>query len=353
MKTDVRRDGARVWIEGTAGWFFWEKPSSVHAAQEAVMRAIGEDITYDYLLGVSSLAFRMQISRQGFCPSSPHSCCGYKCVARSTQALPWDVRVLEFRSEEEDKVQEARRAVVESIDRGIPVQYGNEEDGIIVGYQKGGDEWICYHPFRGGDGGVFVEAQWPWGVAVLTARKETSPPRRHLAIGALQQAVTMATAGETKGYLVGFEAWEEYIVRLRALEEVDEATRLGAALGNAWIYECLVRYRASAVRYLRDIAREFDSPAAEHLMNAAGLYEKMSSEVLSDPEHSPRAIAPYPRMLKSGGSWNTEMRQGQLNRLESALPLEREAIGEIRKALALVDQPAEQGAPADADSPRR
>jgi RNA polymerase sigma-70 factor (ECF subfamily) len=50
-------------LNGVNGWPGNSKGSSVHAAQEAVMRAIGEDVSYEYLVGVSSLAFRMQVSK--------------------------------------------------------------------------------------------------------------------------------------------------------------------------------------------------------------------------------------------------------------------------------------------------
>jgi len=318
------------------GWFPGEKESSVHAAQEAVMQAIGEETTYDYLVGVSGLAFRMQVSKEGLCPSSPHSCCGYECVARSTRALPWTVRVFQVKPEEADKVQEARRAVVESIDRGIPVQYGSEEDGVIVGYQKQGREWICLHPLRDGGKKTFVETKWPWGIAVFTQRKPEVPSRRELALEVLRQAVTMAGAEEADNYFVGFRAWDAYIERLKALDGADEKAQKDAMLGNAWIYECLAQYRALAARYLRTIADEFDSPAAGHLKNAAGLFEKMSSQVLSDEKHCPVTVAPYPWALKGGEMWTSAVRQDQIKRLEEALPLEREAVAEIGKALALI-----------------
>jgi hypothetical protein len=64
MNTSVHRDADRVWLEGVNGWSLHDQPSSVHAAQAAVMRALGEDVTYDCLLGVSGLAFPMQISTQ-------------------------------------------------------------------------------------------------------------------------------------------------------------------------------------------------------------------------------------------------------------------------------------------------
>ena len=340
MSQGLKREGGKVWIEGVKGWFCGEKESSVHAAQEAVMQAVGENITYEYLVGVSGLAFRMQVSKQGFCPSSPHLFCGYQCVARSVKALPWSVKVFEAKPEDNEKVKAARRAIVESIDRGVPVQYGSEEDGVIVGYQKNGDEWICLHPYREGGKKTFVETKWPWGIAVFTERKKGMPSRRELALGALQQAVKMAKTEETGNYFVGLKAWDNYLQKLKALEQADEKARKDAMQGNAWIYECLAQYRGVASQYLRDVAGEFDAPAAQHLRKAADLYGRMSDDVLRDKEHCVVTIAPYPWALKEGKSWTSEIRQEQIRRLEAALPIEREAIAEIEKALALTGTPA-------------
>lgn len=87
MKTAVRKENDVVELEGVRGWSPAEMPSSIHAAQSTVMRAVGADITYGQLVGVSGLAFRMQVSKAGLCPSSPHSFCGYRCVERSVRAL--------------------------------------------------------------------------------------------------------------------------------------------------------------------------------------------------------------------------------------------------------------------------
>jgi len=344
MKTEMRREGNRVWLDGISGWFCGDKESSVHAAQEAVMQAVGEDVTYDDLVGVSGLAFRMQVHKEGLCPSSPHSFCGYQCVERSVRALPWVIRIFEAKPEDAEKVKEARQAVVESIDRGVPVQYGSEEDGIIVGYQKGGEEWICFHPMRDGGTKSFIETQWPWGIAVFPEPKKEVPAARELALGALKQSVEMATAEEAESYFVGFRAWEAYVQRLEALEQTDDKAREDAMLGNAWIYECLAQYRGVAERYLRGVADAFGAEAADHLLRAADRYESMSNEVLRDAENCVVTVAPYSWALKEGQAWTNDMRRGQIRRLEAAVSLEREAIQEIERALAVIDA-------AEADTP--
>jgi hypothetical protein len=341
MNTTVRREDDRVWLEGVSGWFVGDRESSVHAVQAAAMEAVGEDISYEYLLGVSGLAFRMQVSKNGLCPSSPHSFCGYECHARSSQALPWKLKLFETKPGDAEKVAAARQAVVESIDRGVPVQYGSEEDGIIVGYQKGGDEWICYHPMREGGMQTFVETTWPSGILLFTEPKEEQPTRRELALGALEQAVEMAGAGEAGDYHVGLKAWEDYVAQLNALQDADEERRKGDMLGNSWIYECLAQYRGAAAQYLRDVAGEFDLATAGHLLKASDLYARMSNEVLQDQEHCLITIAPLPWALRGGETWTNEMRRDQIGRLEAAMPLERQAVKEIESGLETV---AEAGA---------
>jgi hypothetical protein len=237
-------------------------------------------------------------------------------------------------------VAEARRAVVQSIDRGVPVQYGSEEDGVIVGYQKGGAEWICLHPYRDGGKKTFVETKWPWGVAVFTERKDAIPARRDLALEALKQAVEMSKAGESGAYFIGFKAWDVYIERLSALDGADDKARRDSMQGNAWIHECLAQYRDAAARYLRAVASEFGPQAAPHLRKAAECYDKLANHVLRDAQHCVVTVAPYPWTLKQGESWTAETRQGQIQRLKAALPLEREALAEIEKALAATGEGA-------------
>ena len=334
MKTTVLKAADRVWLEGVSGWFVGDKESSVHAAEAAIMEAMGEEITYTDLLGVSGLAFRMQVSKDGLCPSSPHSFCGYQCVKRGVQAIPYKINVYGAPADDPEKVKLARKAVVASIDRGVPVQYGSEEDGIIVGYQKHGDEWICFHPLREGGRKTFVETNWPWGIAVFTDRKTEMASISDLALGALKQAIEMAELEESGEYHLGWAAWEAYIAKLKTLQQADEKTIKENNMGNAWIYECLVQFRREAAKYLRNIAGVFDDIVAQHLLTAAGIYEKIADAVLTDSDSCILSVAPYPWSLSEGEEWTNELRAMQIKRLENAYPMERKAIDNIKAALA-------------------
>lgn len=72
---------------------------------------------------------------------------GYPCVERSIQALPWKGQFYNTNPDEMINEEEIRKAVADSINQGIPVEYGSEEDGVIIGYQNNAKEWICIHPF--------------------------------------------------------------------------------------------------------------------------------------------------------------------------------------------------------------
>jgi len=249
--------------------------------------------------------------------------------------------VFELNPEDGEQVKTARRAVVDSIERGIPAQYGEEEDGVIIGCQQEGAEWLCLHPMHNGGRQEFVETERPWGLGIYTGPKPQRASRRELAVEALRQATTMAGALEAESYHMGFKAWEEYIGQLRAMADAGIAAEKVEVLGNAWIYACLAGYRRSAALYLREVAGEFAPAAAERLTNAASLYERMSGEVLTDPQHKAAAIAPFPWNLKPGQPWSAGQRQEQIRRLECALPLEREAIAHLEQATALAAGPSQ------------
>jgi hypothetical protein len=149
----------------------------------------------------------------------------------------------------------------------------------------------------------------------------------------------MASTTEAAGYYLGLTAWDEYINRLGSLETFNlkpgkEAQLL--MLGNAWIYHCLGRHRSSGAWYLRKVSDELGDPVAEHLRKAASLYESMATSVLRDQSHTTQEIAPFPQSPVDQEGWMTGMRYDQIQRLEHARVLEREAVAEIEAAISLL-----------------
>ena len=151
----VQRTDDKVWIDGVEGFNAGEYASSVHGAQARILQALGESLTYDDLICYGAFAFRVE-THDRMCPSAGHPCCGFVCVDGSNRASPWKMRLFETfpwgkPKENRDAFEaETCAAIRESVDRGVPVHYGSEEDGLIIGYGDSGRRWWCVHPYHKG-----------------------------------------------------------------------------------------------------------------------------------------------------------------------------------------------------------
>jgi hypothetical protein len=330
METKVKHQDGKTWIDGVKGWTPREMADDIHAARYTVLQAIGIDVTYEELLGVSGMAFRLQVT-EVLCPSSANSFCGYRSCVRSLQFFPWSTRLFEFNHEDVKELKEARAAVIDSINRGIPVHYGNNVDGVIIGYLNDGRQWLCLHPMEGRKE-PFVKNELPGTLILPGEPKSGIPEKKQLALDALKQAVEMADAGMAEEYAVGFNAWELWFRKLDEFKKQTNPINPEMMWGNAWIYFSLIESRRAAVKYLRSIANEFAKPAAEHLEAAATSYEQLVDSLLSGDNDSQR-LAPFPGPAADSMSWKPEQMREQARRMTIAFELEKKAIAEIKEAI--------------------
>jgi hypothetical protein len=175
--------------------------------------------------------------------------------------------------------------------------------------------------------------EWPWGVELLSP-KAAVPERSALILKSLQIVQQIAHADSFGGYASGFTAYREWIGHLRSSEHfasLDAQAASGAALSNAYNYDCLKDARRSAGVYLREIAGELPTGAATHVNAAAAVYERIANEIMVE---QPTAVAPYPWMLKDGLVWTQAMRDHEADVLEQVMRAEETAVAALGKALA-------------------
>ena len=334
MSNKLQCLGDSVRIPNVETWTVPQMPNSTLAAHAMAMKIMGEDISYAYLMGTSGSAFRLQLHDK-WCPSSPHSFCGFQTVAGAMAALPYKGRPYEVKKDDAENVKLARQAVVESINRGWPCVYGSEEDGLILGYQKDGQEWLCHHPYKPNvhePQAYFVEKDWPWGIGVYEEKKFPPPDRRKCAVESLKLAVKLANTDKVGDYFCGQKAWETWIERLRndaLFSEADEKTLRAMMHGNAWIYECLIDARKCAAEYLSGVTGDLPG-AADQVSQAAQLYGQQTEKLRAAWKN-----APFPHQ-QSEKSWSQEMRHDQADTLEEAWALEKQALAQIEKSLAVI-----------------
>lgn len=174
------------------------------------------------------------------------------------------------------------------------------------------------------------------GLEVLR-RKAQAPNRRQAVVRSLKLASELATTKGHGRYVSGYAAYEVWVEELE-----DDARYEGKSpkdlfmptLANGHTYYCLVDARASAAIYLRAIAGEFPPEARDHLIKAAELYEKECRDFLT--KKCPTEVAPVPWFLKDGKTWTNELRHQQAAILRDALAVDRQAVAEIEKAVALL-----------------
>jgi len=343
-----------VQIEGIKGFGSCEYCSSVHGAEASILRAIGEALSYDELICYSSFAFKTGIHRD-LCPSAGHPACGYSCLDSKMGSLPWKLKCFtafpwgEQRTEEERRAFEADvcNAVRESIDLGIPVHYGSEEDGLIIGYADDGRRWWCIHPYHksGGEPFWFDESdgfacggdKWPWNIIVWNEPKkaEDLADNMELTVNALRRAVDMwhCTDKIDDVYFTGDSAYEHWLNWLRGCNSRSDAANKAGMQGNGWCFCVLNHCRNIAAEWLEAKANDFDMYARMQLLLAADNYRFLSDSCLKGLD-STWQITPT-----SGDfdKWTTEMRGEQIRRLESARTYDRLAITAIENALGKLD----------------
>lgn len=331
----------RVVIEGVEELAGWGKEDCTFMGSLAVtLRAMGEKVSYDELMGMSGAAFRLQVASPEWNASSCDAGRGFSCIDAALGAMGYTSRGYDTFDEDVQKKTAARQAICRSIDQRRPVPvismtFGMDW-GVVTGYEGDG-KTLLYRTYcrQGKD---YVAGQIEPYVAFVLEKKAERPTRRQAMEESLRLAVRLAgmrefveSNGEKK--LCGFTAYEAWIAQLLddAKYERLDAKAIGKMVHpNAWCYQTLMDARSAAGRYLRVAAGEFDGPVADHVQKAAELYQQIA-DALREGSQS----APFPSQLGER-PWTKEHRHAEAQTLKGVLAMEREAFGELEKAVSLL-----------------
>ncbi|MCG3179388.1 MAG: hypothetical protein BIFFINMI_01723 [Phycisphaerae bacterium] len=336
----VQREGDRVWIRDV-GRLQWGKgqENTFIAALTLAMRAVGEEIGYVEMMGLSGAAFRLHFHEPNWCPSSPDATCGFNCSVPALKAMGYEFEDRFGPSENPDLVRKTRADIVRSIDHGLPVPAIDlvkvPDWGLIVGYADRGATLLVRDYHADGDG-YTVAAKWPWSVLLIKS-KGRAPDRRESVIRSLRLAAGLAKTVSFDKYTSGFDAFEHWIAQLNKPElfkGLDEEALATPRQANGWIYHSLIHARRTAAQYLRDAAPMFSEQAAPLLLEAAEHYGQLADRLEATWDHVPR-----PWLGKAAHPWTPEDRAAQAAALTDALALEHMAVRAIEKALAIIAPP--------------
>ena len=329
--TAVQRSDGRVIITGfeTARWGGGTRRLCSSIATLAIVsERSGDDTDYDYLMGASGAAFRVQMSEGLLCPSSPHATCGFNCAELAVRA--WGNEVTYFPTDDAHEAERARarEAIASSVDQGVPVLYEHEESALIVGYT---DDALLVRSYAARAPGYQVMEKWPWRVGLASPKARRPEPNAVLE-DSLRLATQLFGTAKVGRYTCGRHAYEHWCALLndeRAFEEKTDQEWFSAALGNAHTLESLADARGAAANYLTSMAPHAPLAARSALLDAAAEYGEIERTV----RRQRAALAPFPWELPSVRDWSSEARRAERDALAMTAVADGKAIALLQAAL--------------------
>ena len=300
----------------------WNEMNSFMGALSAIGHKLGDHAGYAFLCGVSGAAFRTHFF-DTWCPSSPDATVGFDAGTVALKARGLNPTWLHVSSDGKNKPQ-ILAAIRKSIDAGIPVLaidlIETPEWGIIVGYQKKGEELLCRTYFDKRKG-FEVAQKFPFVVAIL--KREGKVPDDGASInqgfGIVVQNLTTPKYGE---YYSGLAAFDKWMARLRDddFTKLDSAELSNVIQANYWTFSRLVADRKTGIEYLNNVAQRMPGLEAKTAA-VASLYQREieALEPLLEELPCPGSVVP-------GWLWEKAERDKQIDALVAARAFEEQTL---------------------------
>ncbi len=318
---DVPPDSDAKLIAGVPN-LSWTEMNSFMGALQAVGHKIGDHSGYAVLSGVSGAAFRTQFF-DTWCPSSPDPTVGYNAGEAALKARGIEATWLNVSSDGKNKPQ-ILAAIKKSIDAGIPVLAIDlvqmPEWGVIIGYQKNGQELLC-HTYFDKHKLYEVAQKFPFAVAILKPSGKMLEPSAGMkqGFGIVVENLTTPKYGE---YYSGLAAFDKWTARLREddFTKLDSAKLWNVVQANSWIFERVVADRKTGLEYLDIVARLM--PGLEPKTAELKTLYRREIEAMEPL----LAELPSPDQVKPGWEWSKADRDKEAAVLVNARSFEEQAL---------------------------
>lgn len=289
-----------------------------------------DEVDYDQLMGASGAAFRVQMSHNKLCASSPNANLGFNCMDGAIAA--WG-RTIDWWPTDEAHASErplALEAVRQAIDRGHPALHDFMESSLIVGYA--GDRLLLRAYTADRDGYVPMD-QWPFRIGVVRPGPDPAPRDKRAVLSySLELAAKLFETESARGYACGRAAYAHWCELL-----ADEKARRPSGpqrqmeiVGNAFTFACLIDARAAASNYLAQAAEGCSSEAQRLLSDAAAACGAFEWDLRAWRDAN--SLFPW-----DAERWTNETRRGEIELLEEASRRDGAIVMTLRAAAAALE----------------
>ncbi len=260
----------------------------------ACMRHLGEDVTNDYLMGVSGGAFKMLWEMPWSAANCDLCLIGEEPIQRTFAALGYEYTLIPgYDPNGPGNAKEVcRQAIVASIDNGCPViaegVVGPPECCVITGYEQGGEVLCGWSYFQEDPAGYFRADAWfeQCQALMVIGDKTAEPSPPQVLQDTLEWAIKLARLPEFERYtasgakverplLSGLAAYDEFAEALERDEDfpADDREVLAFRLmpvfnDGIYLMDCK---RNAAARFLKDVA-DWALAGTDELWEAADAY---------------------------------------------------------------------------------
>lgn len=311
----------------------------------AALESMGEQTTYETVMGVSGACWRI-----AFAPvwdySSADGLVAYDYATPGYKAFGY-TPVWADRIDKKDRKTE-RQNIINSIKNKKPPIAINlrvaPEWGVITGYFEDGKRLLCRSYFdsdifdnkfptekeqtdfieemKKTKGYLYVD-NWPFAIAHFS-RKGNVPGDSENFLNSLKVKIDSMRIQENRGYKMGyaaFESWREGLLDLDWYNNADNESFARRLSVNHFCMLSLVDARRCAFVYLEQSAELFNGAAKRLILEMAGIYSQINaklSKLFSELPDDCKAKAAEPKNL-----WTEELRERQAELLGDIATQER------------------------------
>ena len=287
----VKKEGSKVYIEGVRQ-VTWDTGEMCEFASCLVvaLQALGEDISYEYVMGTSGVAFRFTINPGQFDFGN------YSIYSVSPDCEDPIRRAIEaagygYRSYARGDRAEDRARILASIDQGVAVPaypvVGPSNYSVVTGYDEGGEVLLGWSTFQNipddhdippDTTGYFRKPGWHDNLTgyIILGEKQARRPLRAVYLDALRWAVCLARTpqmGIKNTGLEGLRVWADEMTQ-DAYYPKEDINLLSWRYLATTLNITQLRDHESAEPFLRQVAVDVPDFAPE-LTLAAGCYGQM------------------------------------------------------------------------------
>lgn len=327
MKAALVETADSVFIENIPRLAFGKnRDNSFVRSSQLSLNALGEDYSYDFLMGTSGAAFRLHF-HPVWCPSSADATTGFDVSGPLLRSVGYKGSIHSIDDKKFKHIKSLYKKIKVQINKGVPIVAINlkvcPEWGIITGYLKNKPGILCRTYFDESDEYSLAEHA-PW-LTFYIGEKGKQPVEDAVVRNSLKMAVLQARTEKFKEYKSGFSAFEYWIDELGKMKDsADEKLLKERTEVNVTIFYILLDARWAAVNYLESV-------------NASGKF-KIGGRIIDNYKTEVRLLNDFNSILLP--SFQTEpiiltedLAGKQIDVLSEALLIEKETIGLIEEVL--------------------